>query len=201
MSIAKQVDEYVKGSVHLRQGLADGVVNLSALSRKIAGDLGLENFHAVHMALRRMNFSGSKGQSHQVLKNSRIEIRTDMTVLIGREGFKEMLEFSKKAYARNEEFHFLQEPGVWVVIAPSAYGKELKKHAFKSYDDVVELVIKSPPKIESTPGVMAQVCTRLADAEVNIIEFLSCWTDTILIINKKDLSSAVEALQKLTSSS
>ncbi len=195
-SIARRVGEYVRKSVYLRHALAGGVVNLSALARKIAKDLGTDKFHAVHMALRRMEFKEPR-QAKEVLENSRIEIRTGISVFIGREGFDKVLDFLKKAHLRNEEFHILQEPGVWVAVLPASFGHELKKYAFKSYEEVVELVIRSPPLIESTPGVVAQICMTLCDAGVNIIEFLSCWTDTILIVDRKDLSSAVESLESL----
>ena len=193
------VEEYVNSRASLKRHLADGLINRSQLARKIARDLGIDSFHAVHMALRRMKFGLERDRALRVIKSSRIEIRSGMSVALGRE-LPDSLSLVKKAHRENEEFHFLQEPGIWVAIAPKAYLKELEKHAFKKHDNLVELVIKSPPAIENTPGVLAEILAKFADAGVNIVEFLSCWTDTILLIDEKDLSRAVKAFEELQKS-
>ncbi len=200
MSIAREVERYVDSRASLKRHLAEGLINKSRLARKIAEELGTGKFHAVHMALRRMKFKPQeRNRALRVIRGSRIEIRSGISVALGRE-LPKGLELVKKAHMENEEFHFLQEPGIWVAIAPRKYIKELEKHAFKKHDNLIELVIKSPPAIEKTPGVLAEILAKFADVGINIVEFLSCWTDTILLIDERDLSKAVRAFEELQSS-
>ncbi len=51
-----------------------------------------------------------------------------------------------------------------------------------------------PKEIEEIPEVLAEISTRLADAGINILEFLSCWRDTIMVIARKGLEKAIEVL-------
>jgi hypothetical protein len=37
----------------------------------------------------------------------------------------------------------------------------------------------------------------LAEASVNIVEFISCWTQTIIVVEKKDSLKTYEALTNL----
>jgi len=63
--------------------------------------------------------------------------------------------------------------------------------------DLVEIVILSPRSIEEVPGVVNYFYSLFTQAGINIVETLSCFTDTIIIIEKKDLIKAIELLDKI----
>ncbi len=46
-------------------------------------------------------------------------------------------------------------------------------------------------------GVVAFLTTLLAEQNVNIIEFISCWTETIIVVEKKDSLKTYEALTNI----
>jgi aspartokinase len=59
------------------------------------------------------------------------------------------------------------------------------------------IVVHSPEELEVTPGVVAFLTTLLAEQGVNIVEFISCWTQTIIVIEKKDSLKVYETLSNL----
>jgi predicted regulator of amino acid metabolism with ACT domain len=59
------------------------------------------------------------------------------------------------------------------------------------------IVVHSPEELEATPGVVAFLTTLLAEQGVNIVEFISCWTQTIIVIEKKDSLKVYETLSNL----
>ena len=59
------------------------------------------------------------------------------------------------------------------------------------------IVVHSPEELEVTPGVVAFLATLLAEQNVNIIEFISCWTETIMVVEKKDSLKTYEVLSNM----
>jgi hypothetical protein len=52
--------------------------------------------------------------------------------------------------------------------------------------------------VETTPGFVAFVTQLLASRNLNIVEFISCSTNTIIILSPKDALSAFSLLQNYT---
>ncbi len=71
--------------------------------------------------------------------------------------------------------------------------------ALVKHDDCTMIVVHSPEELEATPGVVAFLATLLAEQNVNIIEFISCWTETIMVVEKKDSLKAYEILSNMVS--
>ena len=71
--------------------------------------------------------------------------------------------------------------------------------ALVKHEDCTMIVVHSPEELENTPGVVAFLATLLAEQNVNIIEFISCWTETILVVEKKDSLKAYEVLSNMVS--
>jgi len=197
--IADRIRRYINDRWYIKRCILEGLINKSALARKITKELNIDSFDAVHMALRRTRIDDdSIGRKIQwILTNSRIEVRTGIEIAIGKDNLQKVIEVALEAYSHGEEFHLLQQPRVWVAIAPAQYTRKLKEFSFKYHEDVVELVIRSPEEIEEVPGVLSEILDRFRSRKINIIEFLSCWSDTILIIDKDTLQEALEALEGL----
>ena len=69
--------------------------------------------------------------------------------------------------------------------------------ALVKHDNCTMIVMHSPEELEATPGVVAFLTTLLAEQNVNIVEFISCWTETIIVVEKKDSLKAYEVLSNL----
>ena len=69
--------------------------------------------------------------------------------------------------------------------------------ALVKHDNCTMAVIHSPEDLEATPGVVAFLTALLAEQNINIIEFISCWTETIIVVEKKDNLKAYEVLSNM----
>jgi aspartokinase len=65
------------------------------------------------------------------------------------------------------------------------------------HDNCTLIVVHSPEELEATPGVVAFLATMLAEQNVNIIEFISCWTETIIVVDRKDSIKTYETLSNM----
>ena len=70
-------------------------------------------------------------------------------------------------------------------------------NALVKNDNCTMIVVHSPEELEATPGVVAFLATLLAEQNVNIIEFISCWTETIIVVEKKDSLKTYETLTNI----
>jgi hypothetical protein len=65
------------------------------------------------------------------------------------------------------------------------------------HENCTMIVIHSPEELEATAGVIAFLTTLLSEQNVNMIEFISCWTETIIVVEKKDSLKTYEALSNI----
>jgi glycine cleavage system regulatory protein len=64
--------------------------------------------------------------------------------------------------------------------------------------NLVALILLSPPVVEETPGFVAFITQLLASRNINIVEFISCSTNTIIILNGSQALQAFSLLQNYT---
>ena len=57
------------------------------------------------------------------------------------------------------------------------------------------ITIKSPEELETTTGVLAYLVSLFGDNGVNIQETLSCWTDTIFLVEENDVATVMKFLR------
>ena len=53
----------------------------------------------------------------------------------------------------------------------------------------------SPKDLENTPGVNAFVYSKFREHGINIVEQISCWTDTIVVISEDDIATVMKFLK------
>ena len=74
--------------------------------------------------------------------------------------------------------------------------KELfRNKIIKINKNLVEVTVKSSEELEELPGVMAYLYSLFGEKGINIVETMSCWTDTIFVIEEKDLARVMEMLK------
>lgn len=67
--------------------------------------------------------------------------------------------------------------------------------AIEIRENLVEISIITPPIVEKTPGFVQYITGKLAENNINIVEVVSCYTDTILIVEEKDAVKAYGVLK------
>ena len=192
MTIAQNVRSYLRNKPYLLEALEKGIVNLSELSRQIQEELKTENTSAVKAALRRF---AEELQRHkqkreekvlQVLKRSGMAVYDRKSVMITNKEIA--VKNALKVDLLNKYVYLLDRSDLPARIS-----------ALVKHEDCTMIVVHSPEELENTPGVVAFLATLLAEQNVNIIEFISCWTETILVVEKKDSLKAYEVLSNMVS--
>jgi len=196
--------EYIKNHPHIKSCLKSGLINYSSLSRLIAKDLKIEkktSFEAILIAARRFQNKLSKEKFYEkkiksLLSESEIEIKNKIVVfIVGK-------NLDKKYFQKNSfegVFYLLEGSDSHTIITQDKNSKqiekELKSFILKSSQQLALVNIKSGKDIENIPGVVAYLTSLFAENGVNILEFLSSWTDTLFVIDKKDVNKVIEFLE------
>ncbi len=192
MTIANNVRSYLRNKPYLLEALEKGIVNLSELSRQIQEELKTSNTSAVKAALRRFSEELQRHKQKreekvlQVLKRSGMAVYDRKSVVITNREVD--VKNALKVDLLNKHVYLLDRSDLPERIST------LVKH-----EDCTMIVVHSPEELEATPGVVAFLATLLAEQNVNIIEFISCWTETIMVVEKKDSLKAYEVLSNMVS--
>ncbi|MBN1385558.1 ACT domain-containing protein [Candidatus Woesearchaeota archaeon] len=202
-------NEYIDNHPYIKNCLKKGLINYSALARHIAKELSIEkksSKEAILIAARRKQESLKKEFSQEreiskLLFDSEIEIKNKVVVFILEKKIDfDLLEKIQLKIKNESGFSYILEGSDnYTVITQEKYihliEKNVKTAIIKSNKGMVLINIKSPKNIETIPGVVSYLTSLFAENGVNIYEFLSCWTDTIFIIDPKDLNKSINFLR------
>jgi aspartokinase len=193
---AKSVAQLVREAIQMRPSLLDAlnmkIVNYSALARMLQDEIGEGSLEAVKAAIIRVaeDISSERGLQEErvqsILKESKVRLQDKIAVLIS--PAKLNIPYLVTAY--------LTDSYVYVVDQTGLKG-ELPKNV-QVTSNLVALILLSPPRVETTPGFVAFVTQLLSSRNINIIEFISCSTNTVIILDSKDALRAFSLLQNYT---
>ena len=208
-SVAEAVRAYIDARPVVRDSLAMGIVNLSALTRRIMDETGISSEEAVLVACRRYQFQPIRPEYEagirRVLSKSKLEVRTRVALLTARPSWQVFAKLEKAMNAlrgRNYPMHVIQGSESLTVITDEAILQEMeeilgKDDIIKKRTGLVELNLRSSDVIEDVPGILAFVATSLAAKGVNFVEVISCYKDNMFLIAEPDLFAAFEVLNGL----
>jgi aspartokinase len=193
---AKSVAQLVREAIQMRPSLLDAlnmkIVNYSALARMLQDEIEEGSLEAVKAAIIRVaeDISSERGLQEErvqsILKESKVRLQDKIAVLIS--PAKLNIPYLVTAY--------LTDSYVYVVDQTGLKG-ELPKNV-QVTSNLVALILLSPPRVETTAGFVAFVTQLLSSRNINIIEFISCSTNTVIILDSKDALRAFSLLQNYT---
>ena len=109
----------------------------------------------------------------------------------------EILE--NKIRKQGDIFRLVESASALTLITSEDFSQLIKKTftnlVIKQTKNLVEITLKTSKDIEEISGVMSFLYSLFAEYEINIVETMSCWTDTIFIIEEKDLAKVMEILR------
>ncbi|MCW4001181.1 MAG: ACT domain-containing protein [Candidatus Bathyarchaeota archaeon] len=190
MTVAQNVRNHLKNKPYLLEALEKGIVNLSELSRQIQKELDSSDTSAIKAALRRYSEELQKHRQKReekvlaLLKRSGIAVYDRKSVMITA---KELPGNAGMKVDLLDKFVYLMDRN----DLPERIASLVK------HENCTMIVVHSPEELETIPGVVAFLATLLAEQNVNIVEFISCWTETIMVVEKKDSLKAYEVLSNL----
>jgi len=206
---AELTQEFIKNNPDIKNCLKKGLLNYSALARLIGKELKIDkksSKEAILVAAIRYQQKLKHEISHEqkireLLSSAEIEIKNKIALFIldktvSNELLQESLEEIRKKQGKT---YFLEGSESVMIIFPEKYSSSLKQK-FKSKiisekNGLAMIDFKTTEKIEQTMGVVSYLTSLFREHGVNIIEFLSCWTDTWFIIQAKDTSKVMEFLK------
>lgn len=174
MSTAAKVELYVSKKPYIQEALAEGVVNYSALARKICEEEDVDGFEAVKAALSRLEDHLFQVRTRRREKVEQVLDRTSISV----------------------------RDGVDVVKSSGDRGAIVKAKTENGYTHVVDgedkslIRLTSPESLEETPGVIEFILSSLAAEGINIDHLISCREDTHLVVKRSDAPDVLEVLQE-----
>ncbi len=207
-SIARRVREYLDGQPVLADALRLEIANHSAVARRIAEALGVRQTEAVIAACRR--YPKGRGESaraagiQRVLRKSRIETRTKVatvTVSPGIDILPRLGDVVEELLDENSLCRLIQVSRGTVIIVDEDSVPRLTRalregQVVRVRKNLVEVAVASPESIEETPGLLTLLTGVLSAQSINIVEALSCYTDTIFLLERDDLNAAIAVLTK-----
>ena len=201
--------KYLAEHPSIKDCLKHGIINYSKLSRKIASELNLEkktSIEAILIACRRYELKLKEkhtleGKILEILKKSELEIKNRIiVVIVDKKIYKDHLfEIEKKIRISADTFYAIEGTKVFTIISSEKYLSEFQtifeRNIKKITKNLAMITIKSPRDLEDTPGVISYVSSIFSEQGINIVETMSCWTDTIYIIAEEDISMVMTVLK------
>jgi hypothetical protein len=196
MTVAEEVREFIANRPYVSEALENNIVNLSELARTIRKELNLQSNHAIKAALRRHSLKLRRNRSHReeavlrLLRLSKLMILDNLSIVITDKEF----EMPNKIEIKLSDLHYvyLVEKGLLKKI------REIVKDSLcLIHEDCTALTINSPEQMETTPGVVWYLTSLLSAQNVYSLAFASCYTETTIVIQRKDAIKSYEILSKV----
>ncbi|MEM0128733.1 MAG: hypothetical protein QXG65_01000 [Thermoplasmata archaeon] len=194
------------------QSLADclslGIVNLAALARRISAETGDSRTDAIEIALRREQARPpSEGTAESrvlaVAARTSLEMRTGVAILSAPnapEALARILSVGLEAAPdRRRLFQILQSPASLTILC----GEDLVERVVQAVGggpsvrvrrDLVAAILRSPPEIQTTPGILAYFARTIARADVNCLEMMSLGLESTFVVAREDSVRTFETL-------
>lgn len=204
---AQVVREYIDTHPSIKDCLTDGLVNLSALSRKIMEERGLTRMEATLVACRRYEATAPRHNERtirQTLAKSKVEMSSKVAIVTLRNDWQiygKLQGFLRRALSEGHVPKVLQGSKAITLITDENTAEyieeELGKGSLISLDKgLVEISVTSPESIRYTAGIMAFLYGTLSSNGINVVETMSCYTDTIFIVEPSNMMRAFEVLTR-----
>lgn len=205
--VAQVVRDYIDTHPSIKDCLVDGLINLSALSRRIMHERGLTQMEATLVAARRYEATAPRHNERlirQTLAKSRLEVSSKVAIITLRNDwqlYSKLQGFLRRALSEGHVPKVLQGSKAITLITDEATARvveeEMGKPSLLAVDrGLVEIAVTSPESIREVPGIMSFLYGSLSGNGINIVETMSCYTDTIFIVEPADMMRAFDVLNK-----
>ena len=213
-TIAQQVKEYIMADMCVYDSLKKGIINYTQLARLIANEYNLESVSAIKMAIKR--FADSEGERNDdsepiwnVLSNAKVTIKGDVSIIVvepSPDAIAKVNEIEQNkvvTISYGETLYIIREQTAIVIIIEKNKREEALRvldglSIIRVKENATALVVISPQEIVSTPGVLNNIISHFSMNKVNIEEIISCYRDTIIIVDENDSAKSYQIVKNLT---
>lgn len=214
-TISSVVEEYIKKKPFLQSALAQGIINLTSLSRlvrpEIEEELGKDIRNgAIVMALKRLSDDLEFRATHKiikVLKNiGEITVRsslTDFTFLVSESILDNQTQLIKEVN-KNKDVFYTSSRGVNEMnIVVSNLLDDTVQELFKNEKctqkatNLSSITVKLPAENVSVPGIYYFIFQRLAWEGIVLFEVISTTNEFTIIVNDDQVDTAFKTIKDL----
>lgn len=216
VTVPEVVEQIVKKSPFLEEGLSRGIINLSSLARKVQPEIQEKllkdiKIGAIIMALKRLTKQikhKNTGKLSEVLKNiSDITVRSNIlefafdnssTLLEKQRKLLDHISFEKNTFFTTSSGVY--ETSLFVSQNLEAQVKKIYKDERLRYEmrDLSAITLILPKETVFVPGVYYSVLKVLAWEGINFVEVVSSYTELTIILQNSNVDRAFSVLKNLT---
>src|SRR5690606_27008816 len=214
-TISSVVENYIKSKPFLQSALAQGIINLTSLSRNIKGEIETElgkdvRNGAIVMALKRLSAELEFRATHRILKVLKnigeITVRsslTDYTFLVSDTILNKQAQLLQEIN-NNKDVFYTSSRGVNetnIVISNSL--NEIVENLFKDEKmtqkegDLSSISVKLPEDNVRIPGIYYFIFQRLAWEGIIINEVISTTNEFTIIVAEDQIDKAFKVMKVL----
>lgn len=212
-SISSAVREIINNDLSFQDSIERGYCNISAVARIIKPQVNrlLEKnirVESIITALKRSRklYDIQDRPMLSILARSSISVKTDVAKISAGKGKRTMEKVARALTQYADDFISVSESALSItMVIDDTLLHKLKTILAKSNILEVEaglaaIIVNSPERIIKTPGCAIAFYNQLARRRINIEDTVSCYTDTIMLVNMLDVGKAFNALTELISS-
>ncbi|EID75918.1 hypothetical protein [Imtechella halotolerans] len=214
-TISSVVEEYIKAKPFLQSALAQGIINLTSLSRiikeEIQDDLGKDVRNgAIVMALKRLSSDMEFRATHRILKVLKnigeITVRsslTDYTFLVSETILTKQATLLKEINNNKDVFYTssrgVNETNIVVSSSMTKTVEEIFKEEklLQKLTDLSSITVKLPEENVSVPGIYYFIFQRLAWEGVTMNEVISTSNEFTIIVPEDQIDKAFRVIKDL----
>jgi len=156
-------------------------------------------------ALKRLmgSYSGSSPKVSRVIARSAVSARTHVSSLSVEKTKRTVQTVSALLSSYPNDFIQVSEglSSITLIFDQRLHSKVKRSLAgaevLEEGEGGAAITVHSPEEITTTPGCISAFYNQLWRRHVNIEDTVSCYTDTIMVVDMKDASRAFEALTEL----
>ncbi len=214
-TIKDHLTELLKEEPFLLEGINDGIINISALSRKIMPEINKltgkkNNKNAIIMAIKRLELEEVKDHKRTLQRS--IKKLGDITVRSGLSDYTfknskslehNISKISKEILENEFGFHTISK-GIHetTIIISNDMNSRLKKimaneETLSFIDDLSSISVQLPKESSNVPGLYYFLLSQIAWKGISITEVISTTNEFTIILKNKNVGLAFETLMKL----
>ncbi|MHA1410433.1 MAG: DUF7523 family protein [Candidatus Odinarchaeia archaeon] len=213
LSVAEASRRIVSNMPAIIDGIKLDVVNFSSLAEKIQKDVEKmvgrkAGVNAIKMALMRYAEEIKKSKEtleekiRKVIAESILELKNDLILLTVRHHV--IAGKIDKIFSSLPSFRFLQltqgTNTFNLIVDEKSYNTLRSVIGEKGMLDIRKnqsaIILVSPPEIIDTPGVVNHLLDLFSNRNVNITQVISCYTDTVFLLDRVDALKAYRFLEE-----
>lgn len=212
-NINKEVWRYLDNHTTIKKNLADELINVRALAKKIITDLSLNcSLNAVISGIRRYHIDLKEKEYlpeiYKLLTKAKLLTRTKLASILLKKN--ETVRSKLASLYQKIDFHGgdtlrIFEVNKYIKIIIDEKTLEEAEKIFNKNEivdmetDLGEITITYNVDITKTPGVFALLSNELAANNISIIDSMICHSEHLVIVKERDVQKAFAVVFSLTS--